>query len=112
MATLGDNWNVHVMNSAPLGVVTTGPYRWIRHPNYLAVLVELLALPLIHSAWLTAAAGTIACWRVVRQRLKVEEPVLIADPLYRATMSFKPRFVPRLFARAPRTATHPQHTNG
>jgi methyltransferase len=107
------------MNSVPLGVVTSGPYRWIRHPNYAAVFLELFALPLIHSAWLTAALGQLACWGVVHQRLKVEEPVLMANPAYQAAMGHKPRFVPRLFSRAaqPDVSAHttqeprPQQTN-
>ena len=41
----------------PFGVVTGGPYRYVRHPNYVAVFVELLALPLVHGAYLTAAVG-------------------------------------------------------
>ncbi len=40
-----------------LGVVTGGPYRFVRHPNYVAVFVELLALPLVHGAWLTALSA-------------------------------------------------------
>ena len=58
--TLAEHWNVQVMDSLALGVVTDGPFRWIRHPNYLAVFSELLAVPLIHTAWLTAAAGSLA----------------------------------------------------
>ena len=45
--TLGDRWNVRVMSVSQLGVVAAGPYRWVRHPNYTAVFVEMLALPLI-----------------------------------------------------------------
>ena len=95
--TLGAHWNVEVMDSAPLGVVVKGPFRWVRHPNYLGVFVEIVALPLIHTAWITAivaAAGNV--W-VLRNRLRVEEPVLDADPAYRAAMAGKPRFLPKLF---------------
>src|ERR1700676_146136 len=46
--TLGEHWNVQVMNSTKLGVITTGPFRYVRHPNYAAVFVEMLFLPLIH----------------------------------------------------------------
>ena len=95
--TLGAHWNVQVMDSARLGVVTTGPYRWVRHPNYTAVFVEMLALPLIHTAWITALAGGAAHAWVLRGRVAAEERVLLADPLYRAEMSAKPRFVPSLF---------------
>ena len=44
IATLGLHWNVRVVRSAALGVVTAGPYRFVRHPNYVAVFVELAAL--------------------------------------------------------------------
>ena len=50
IATLGVHWNVRVVPSMPLGVVTDGPYRFVRHPNYVAVFVELAALPLVHGA--------------------------------------------------------------
>ncbi len=95
--TLSEHWNVHVMDSARLGVVTNGPYRWVRHPNYVAVFLELLSLPLIYSAWITAACGTIANLWVLHRRLAVEEAVLQSSPKYQALMSSKPRFLPRLF---------------
>ena len=44
--TLGTHWNTEVVDSAALGVVSKGPFRWIRHPNYLGVFVEMIALPL------------------------------------------------------------------
>jgi len=94
--TLAGHWNVQVIDSTALGVVASGPYRWVRHPNYLAVFAELLALPLIHSAWLTALLGGLAHLWVLRQRIAVEEAVLLADPAYRAAMGQKPRFIPRL----------------
>ncbi len=95
--TLGAHWNVQVMDSARLGVVTTGPYRWVRHPNYSAVFVEMLALPLIHTAWITALAGSLAHVWVLRGRVAAEERVLLAAPDYRAAMGSKPRFIPFLF---------------
>lgn len=100
IATLAEHWNVQVMDSAALGIVTSGPYRWIRHPNYVAVGVELLALPLIHTAWLTAIVAGLANAWVIRRRLAVEEQILLADPTYRAMMGPKPRFLPRFFARS------------
>jgi len=95
--TLSEHWNIQVMASAHLGIVTRGPYRWIRHPNYLAVFIELLALPLIHTAWLTAFLGGIAHVGVLRRRLAVEETMLLANPVYRTAMGAKPRFLPQLF---------------
>jgi methyltransferase len=95
--TLGEHWNVQVMDSTRLGVVTSGPFRYVRHPNYAAVFAEMLALPLIHTAWITAAAGALAHMGVLAQRLSTEERVLFANPDYRAAMTGKPRFLPGLF---------------
>jgi methyltransferase len=95
--SLGAHWNVQVVDSTRLGVVTSGPFRYVRHPNYAAVFSELLALPLIHTAWITATAGALAHIGVLAQRLSTEERVLLANPDYRAAMSGKPRFLPGLF---------------
>jgi methyltransferase len=94
---LGTSWNVQVMDAPGLGVVTGGPYTYVRHPNYAAVFVELIALPMIHGAWLTALAGAAGHALVLSRRLAVEEPVLMAAPGYREAMAHKPRFLPRLF---------------
>ncbi len=94
IATLGRHWNVRIMASLPLGVVSDGPFRFIRHPNYVAVFVELFALPLIHGAWVTAAAGTAAHAWVLFHRIRAEEAMLLRDPRYRAEMGYKPRFFP------------------
>ncbi|MDP9310478.1 MAG: hypothetical protein M3R24_06255 [Chloroflexota bacterium] len=93
--TLADHWNVEVMDSLPRGVIAHGPYRFIRHPNYVAVFLELLALPLIAGAWLTAVIGSIAHLWVLKQRIATEESVLLAHSAYREAMGHKPRFMPR-----------------
>ena len=95
--TMAGHWNVQVMASTSLGVVTTGPYKWVRHPNYLAVLLELISIPLIHTAWITAIWGTFAHIFVLRGRISVEEAVLMSSPAYREAMGSKPRFLPGLF---------------
>lgn len=95
--TLGIQWNTEVMDSAPLGVVSSGPFRWIRHPNYLGVFFELIALPLIHTAWITAVFAAVGDVFVLRNRIRIEESVLDSVPAYRALMSGKPRFLPRIF---------------
>jgi methyltransferase len=97
--TLGTHWNVQVMDSVSLGVITSGPFRFVRHPNYAAVFIELAALPLIHTAWITALAGSAGHAWVLSRRLAVEEAVLLRNADYRATMAHRPRFVPRLFGR-------------
>jgi methyltransferase len=95
--TLGQHWNVQVVNSTGLGVVTSGPFRYVRHPNYAAVFVEMLVLPLIHTAWITAIVGSLGHIVVLSQRLATEERVLFSDAHYRAAMGGKPRFLPGLF---------------
>jgi len=95
--TLGEHWNVQVMNSTGLGVITSGPFRYVRHPNYAAVFIEMLVLPLIHTAWITALVGSVAHILVLSQRLATEEKVLFSDTHYREAMSGKPRFLPGLF---------------
>lgn len=95
--TLGEHWNVQVMDSTRLGVISSGPFRFVRHPNYAAVFAEMVALPLIHMAWITAALGSMAHVVVLAQRLSTEERVLFANPDYRAAMAGKPRFLPGLF---------------
>src|SRR5262249_6814947 len=94
--TMGSHWNVQVMDSVELGVVTTGPFRAVRHPNYVAVFVELAALPLVHTAWLTSILGSAAHAWVLSERLAVEEAVLLRNPEYRSAMAGKPRFFPAL----------------
>jgi len=95
--TLGNLWSVHVMDSTRLGVVTGGPFRFVRHPNYAAIFVELFALPMIHTAWITAVVIPLAyCW-VLSRRVSAEEAVLMASPEYRTAMGHKPRFLPGLF---------------
>jgi methyltransferase len=59
IATLGPRWNTRVIVVPGLDLVARGPYRWLRHPNYVAVVVEGFALPLVHSAWVTAVGFTV-----------------------------------------------------
>jgi methyltransferase len=57
--TLGRQWNARVIVVPGLGRVTRGPYRFLTHPNYVVVIVEGIALPLVHTAWITALAFTV-----------------------------------------------------
>jgi methyltransferase len=94
---LSVHWNMQIVASQSLGAVETGPYRWIRHPNYVAVFFEVASLPLIHTAWLTASVATFAQVVLLRRRIDAEEQVLMKDPDYRARMGGKPRFFPGLW---------------
>ncbi|MFF1876738.1 isoprenylcysteine carboxyl methyltransferase family protein [Leifsonia sp. NPDC058230] len=59
IAVLGPRWNTRVIIVKDLPLVAGGPYRWLKHPNYIAVVVEGFALPLVHTAWITALAFTV-----------------------------------------------------
>lgn len=77
ITTLGPRWNTRVIVVPSLPLVTGGPYRWLRHPNYVAVVVEGLALPLVHTAWVTALAFTVLnAVLLLRFRIPAEERAL------------------------------------
>ena len=57
--TLGRRWNTRVIVVPGMPPVASGPYRRLRHPNYLVVAIEGIALPLVHTAWITAVAFTV-----------------------------------------------------
>jgi methyltransferase len=76
--TLGPQWNTRVVRVPGMPLVTGGPYRWFSHPNYVAVVVEGFALPLVHTAWLTAVAFTVLNALLLRVRLRVETRALAA----------------------------------
>lgn len=95
--TLAGHWNVKVIDSRALGVVSSGPYRYLRHPNYSAVFLELIAVPLVHTAFLTALIGALLHVWVLSRRVRIEESVLLANPDYQASMGDKARFIPGVF---------------
>ncbi|WP_030452310.1 isoprenylcysteine carboxyl methyltransferase family protein [Herbidospora cretacea] len=74
--TLGHQWNTQVVVVPGLKAVTGGPYRFLRHPNYVAVAVEGLALPLVHSAWVTALVFTVLNAGLMVVRIRCEEAAL------------------------------------
>lgn len=76
IATLGPQWNTRVIVVPGLRRVTEGPYRFFAHPNYVAVVVEGIALPLVHSAWWTALGFTALNAAVLRARLRAENAAL------------------------------------
>ncbi|MEV0460760.1 isoprenylcysteine carboxyl methyltransferase family protein [Catellatospora methionotrophica] len=76
VTTLGRRWNTLVIVVPGLPLVDRGPYRWLKHPNYLAVVVEGFALPLVHSAWLTAITFTLLNFVLLAVRIRVEDAAL------------------------------------
>jgi methyltransferase len=99
VASLRGAWTVRAVVPNDLPVVDRGPYRWIRHPNYVALGLEFLGLPLIGGAYLSAVGLGMANALLLRRRIIEEETLLMAIPEYRARMADKPRFVPRLTGR-------------
>jgi methyltransferase len=76
IAALGRRWNTRVIVVPGVAPVTTGPYRHLAHPNYAAVVVEGVALPLVGSAWITAAVFTFANAGLLTVRIRVERRAL------------------------------------
>jgi methyltransferase len=83
IAVLGPRWNTRVIVVPGLPLVERGPYRWLRHPNYVAVVLEGIALPLVHSAWITAVVFTVVNAGLLRVRISSENAALaqaLAEP--------------------------------
>lgn len=77
ITALGSQWNTRVIVVPGAGMVSRGPYRWMRHPNYVAVAIEGIALPLVYSSWITAVAFTgLNAVLLLRFRIPVEERAL------------------------------------
>jgi methyltransferase len=80
IATLGRRWNTRVIIVPGLAPVTSGPYRFLPHPNYVAVVVEGIALPMVHLAWITALVFTVANAALLAVRIRVENAALRTLP--------------------------------
>jgi methyltransferase len=93
VAALGGRWTTRVVVLPGAAPSRAGPYRWLRHPNYLAVAVEVLALPLACGAWRTALLGTVANALLLAVRIRAEERALGAA--WGAAFRGVPRLVPR-----------------
>jgi len=80
IATLGRRWNTRVIVVPGLPPVTGGPYRWFSHPNYVAVVLEGIALPLVHAAWITALVFTVLNAPLLTVRIRCENAALATLP--------------------------------
>ncbi len=78
IAALGRRWNTRVIVLPGVAPVTSGPYRHLAHPNYAAVVVEGLALPLAGSAWITATVFSLANAGLLTVRIRTERRALAA----------------------------------
>jgi methyltransferase len=93
--TLGDDWNVTAHVRPGVRIETGGPYRYLRHPNYVAVALEFACLPLAVDALPEAVVLSAANAAVLVPRIRAEERLLDAIPGYREAFRGVPRFIPR-----------------
>jgi methyltransferase len=91
---LGWRWSVRIFTIPGEQPINEGVYRYIRHPNYLGVILEIAAMPLIHSAYLTALVFSLANGILLTVRIKKEEEALDRASSYEETFSKQPRLVP------------------
>jgi methyltransferase len=92
VASLGDRWNVRVIVVRGEAPVQRGPYRLVRHPNYAAVVLEMIAVPLVHGCWATALVFSALNLLVLRVRIRAEEDALGAP--WQDAFAGRPRFLP------------------
>jgi methyltransferase len=78
--SLGKFWNTKILVVPGARAVTRGPYKYLRHPNYLAVVLEIAVVPLIFSCYITSALFTVLNLIALRRRIKIEESALLGSP--------------------------------
>jgi methyltransferase len=97
---LGRSWNTRVVVVPGASVIKSGPYRFLRHPVYLAVIAEFIAVPLLCGAWVTAVVFTVANAVVIAFRIRQEETALRL--IGGTSMDHLPRLLPRFPSSRPR----------
>ncbi len=103
ISALGRSWTFRVIVVPGAPLVTSGPYRWMRHPNYLAVVGELAGVALMTGALITGPIATIAFLLLLARRIRVEE-----DAILNATSSGG-AFVPGALRHASPAGTDAAH---
>ena len=94
VTTLGERWNTRIIVSPDRAPVTSGPYRFMRHPNYLAVVIEIAAVPMIGGAIFTAIAFSIGNALILAVRIPAEERAM--GGRYADALGSRRRFFPGL----------------
>lgn len=93
--TLGKRWTVRIFTLPGAPPIQHGIYRYLRHPNYLGVILEVAAVPLLHTAYLTAIVFSSLNAGLFVVRIRAEENALRADNDYANAFADRPRFLPR-----------------
>jgi len=89
LLSLGKFWNTKIIILPGADVIRRGPYRWVRHPNYLIVTIELLVLPLLFGAYFTAILFSLLNVWMLSVRIPAEEKALKEATNYRETFSLE-----------------------
>lgn len=76
ISSLGKFWNTKILVLHEESLVTKGPYRYIKHPNYIAVITEMAAIPLIFSCYITAFIFSVLNFLLLLRRIRIEEEAL------------------------------------
>ncbi len=92
VATLGKNWNTRIIVVPDSEPLTSGPYRYVRHPNYAAVALEMACVPLIRGLFLTAVVFSVGNGLLLAQRIPLEERAL--GEQYRQAFASHRRLIP------------------
>ena len=81
ISTLGKRWNTLIVIIPGMPLCKAGPYKWFKHPNYVAVVIEGFALPMVGSAWRTAIIFTALNAAVLTARIRSENGALATLPI-------------------------------
>jgi len=76
ISKLGYNWNTKILVTPNTSPVRGGPYKYLNHPNYLSVVIEIAVIPLIFSCYITAVIFTILNLLLLKRRIRIEELAL------------------------------------
>ncbi|MFY4776041.1 isoprenylcysteine carboxyl methyltransferase family protein [Metabacillus sp. RGM 3146] len=95
LASLGTCWNTKILMLPNLKVVTKGPYKYIRHPNYLVVAMEFVLLPLLFQAYFTAILFSILNACLMGIRIPEEEAALLENSMDKEKYAITERFLPK-----------------
>ncbi|EIT86515.1 isoprenylcysteine carboxyl methyltransferase [Fictibacillus macauensis ZFHKF-1] len=96
ISSLGVYWNTKIMILPGAHVIEKGPYRWLRHPNYVIVSLEIVCIPLIFGAYVTALVFSVLNMIILFIRIPMEEKALQQATDYTVCFQEKKRFVPKV----------------
>nr|AQA28565.1 isoprenylcysteine carboxyl methyltransferase [Nostoc sp. UIC 10110] len=96
MQALERRWTLPIITLPNTPVVDKGIYSYLRHPNWLGVILEIAALPLIHGAYLTAIIFSLANALLMSQRMQTEEKALTENSNYALVFANRPRLLPKI----------------